>query len=100
MIDKKTSVFFGLMNVVLFVYFLELVFPPITVYGDTAWICIFCLVIWFGLSFINEPAFYLNLNYLRIYLFVFLFCFSCAKEESDGQCEKMAGTFGSSTVRK
>ena len=74
MIDKKTSVFFGLMNVVLFVYFLELVFPPITVYGDTAWICIFCLVIWFGLSFINEPAFYLNLNYHRIYLFVFLFC--------------------------
>ena len=74
MIDKKNSVFFGLMNIVLFVYFLELVFPPITVYGDTAWICIFCLVIWFGLSFINEPAFYLTLNYHRLYLFAFLFC--------------------------
>ena len=72
MIDKKNSVFFGLMNVVLFVYFLELVFKHITVYGDTAWICIFCLVIWFGLSFINEPAFYLNLNYHRLYLFLFL----------------------------
>ncbi len=73
MTNKKTSAFFGLMNIVLFVYFLELVFPPITVYGSTAWICIFCLVIWFGLSFLNEPIFYLNLNYHRIYLFVFLF---------------------------
>lgn len=73
MIDKKNTIFYTLMNVTLFVYFLELVFPPITVYGSTPWICIFCLVVWFGLSFFNEPAFYLTLNHHRLYLFAFLF---------------------------
>ncbi|MBO5359171.1 MAG: hypothetical protein J6A78_07615 [Clostridia bacterium] len=60
------------MNCILFVYFLELVFPPVTVIVDATWVCAICMALWLFLSFIIDARFYLNLNYRSFLALVFL----------------------------
>lgn len=63
---------FIVLNLLLFVYFLELVFPPITTIGNSTLICALCLAFWLIISFMSNPDFYLESNIHTSYLLIFL----------------------------
>lgn len=62
---------FIVLNLLLFVYFLELVFPPITTIGNSTLICALCLAFWLIISFMSNPDFYLESNIHTSYLLIF-----------------------------
>ncbi len=63
---------FIVLNLLLFVYFLELVFPPITTIGNSTLICAICLALWLIISFMSNPDFYLESNIHTSFLLIFL----------------------------
>ena len=69
--NKYDNSSFIALNVLLFVYFLELVFPPITVLGKGVLIQTGCLCGWFVLSFMSDAKFYFNLKIHRSFLLIF-----------------------------
>ena len=74
--ERETiRIWFVPMNFILFVYFLELVFPPVTTIVDATWVCAICMALWLFLSFIIDSYFYLNLNY-RSFICLVFFVFS------------------------
>ena len=71
-----------LSSLVLILYFAELFFPPITAITPSAYVCLGCAVLWFALSFINDPRYYLNIQpfvllSIVFYVFTIIIPFVC-----------------------
>lgn len=47
-----------MMGTTLVLYFAELVFPPITVFANSGWICVLCFFLWLILSISQDSTFY------------------------------------------
>lgn len=72
MIQKSNNGEFLILNSLLFVWFLELVFPPITVFGNSTLICALCMLGWLSFSYLFNIDFYRSLGLARGSLLIFL----------------------------
>jgi len=70
---QKDFYSFLLLDIFLFVYFTELVFPPSIMLGNQAIICMCCSSIWLVLSYFFNSHFYNNSDIHRYFVLVFYF---------------------------
>lgn len=49
-----------LSSLILLFVFAILCFPPLTAALHSAYVCLFCVMLWFALSFINDPQYYID----------------------------------------
>lgn len=71
MTTKKISLNFILMNLLLLVSFVELAYPPISVYGNATIIRIVCILSWLAISFLSDSDFYLHSSFRVTYVLIF-----------------------------
>ena len=63
---------YSILDFFLLVIFLELVFPPITVFVNSYVVTLACIIFWFIFSFFIDRKFYLDSNIHRFYLFILI----------------------------
>lgn len=73
MVKKDYNMNFLIMNLLLTIYGIELVFPPITTFFNSNIICILCLFGWIAFSFFNDKNYYLYQNIRNTYPLIFFF---------------------------
>lgn len=71
MIKEKNSINFLIMNLLLTIYGIEVVYPPVTAIFNTNLICAFCLFGWLAVSFITDSDFYLQQDFRNVYPLIF-----------------------------
>lgn len=68
---KNCSLNFIIMNTLLLVYFIELVFPPITTMFSSLIVRLVCMVGWIALSFLTKRSFYAESSIHVTYVLIF-----------------------------
>ena len=71
MLQKQSNLSFFIMNFLLLINLIELVFPPVTIYGNAYMIRFICILGWLLFSFMNDTNFYLRSNIRMTYVLLF-----------------------------
>lgn len=70
---RKDYLSFLVFDIILSLYFAELVFPRLSLFGNPSVVCTFCAISWLILSFIFCPRFYTQSNIHRYFVIIFYF---------------------------